>query len=105
MKNIIASKSIICFAENFNCHYQTLNTSEFKKEIIQMPICKFYCATCDLIFDKILTSSTSSDLKCSRCNSSELRRVSPEKRYHSGSIQTSIPSGALSGGSCAPGFS
>ncbi|TKB23114.1 zinc ribbon domain-containing protein [Desulfopila sp. IMCC35006] len=69
-----------------------------------MPIYKFSCNGCGKVFDKILSSSDISSVTCSACNSPDIRRVLPEGSSATKGA-TSIPAGALSGGSCKSGFS
>ncbi len=69
-----------------------------------MPILKFSCSKCSKRFDKFLISTDISSVTCSACKSSDVKRVFSESSYLPSRVKT-IPSGALSGGSCKTGFS
>ncbi len=69
-----------------------------------MPIYKFSCNKCSKRFDKFLISTDISSVTCSACKSSDVKRVFADNAYLTNRANT-IPSGALSGGSCKTGFS
>ena len=70
-----------------------------------MPMYKLTCTKCDLVFDKILHDSNITEVHCSKCDSTDIIRVSPHKNSQYRTTSNAIPSGALSGGSCSSGFS
>lgn len=69
-----------------------------------MPTYKLTCKSCGKAFDKFLISTDISSVTCYSCGSPEIKRVFSEVSSTSKS-STTIPKGALSGGSCKSGFS
>ena len=69
-----------------------------------MPTYKLHCKSCEKFFDKFLISSDISTVTCSACGSAEIKRVFSEINGSSKRGAT-VPTGALSGGSCKSGFS
>ena len=70
-----------------------------------MPFYDLSCNKCGKDFKKILPTIDISDVTCSACDSPDIIKVIPRGSFQAGKKATSIPTGALSGGSCKPGFS
>nr|MBF0221014.1 zinc ribbon domain-containing protein [Desulfobulbaceae bacterium] len=72
-----------------------------------MPIYEYHCNTCEVNFEKIVSSSTATEpINCEKCSSQNVvKKISVGNYRLSSSTATTIPSGALSGCSSSSGFS
>ncbi len=75
--------------------------------VTPMPIYEYRCLACGVSFEKILSSSTSTEsIACSHCRSLKVQKKISVTSYRVSSTGvSSIPSGALSGCSSKSGFS
>jgi putative FmdB family regulatory protein len=74
--------------------------------VIAMPIYEYQCLDCKNVFEKILSSSGSTEsIICSSCGSGKVQKKISATSYRLASGSSSpIPAGALSGCSSKPGF-
>ncbi|MBA3015268.1 MAG: zinc ribbon domain-containing protein [Proteobacteria bacterium] len=72
-----------------------------------MPIYEYQCLDCNAAFEKILTSSTSTELIiCSECKSAKVKKKISATSFRLANTSSNvIPAGALSGCSTKSGFS
>ncbi|MDA8159994.1 MAG: zinc ribbon domain-containing protein [Desulfobacteraceae bacterium] len=72
-----------------------------------MPIYEYRCLECNTSFEKILTSSASTEtIVCSHCGSPKVqKKISAASLRLAGNSASPIPAGALSGCASRSGFS
>ena len=72
-----------------------------------MPIYEYKCQECRNIFEVITTSAEDpTKAECSKCGSNNVQKTISASSYRiSSGKSSSVPSGALCGGSCKSGFS
>ncbi len=71
-----------------------------------MPIYEYKCLKCNKVFEVISTSSSAGqEVKCAKCDSTQVQKTISAASFRINSGSSSIPSGALSGCSTKSGFS